>query len=99
MIASTVGYDASVWVRVVGNRDDSEGGRRAEAIASTVRSAGEASEGIQLIAGDTGGGRANFVDLTLETTDEDGALLLAEQCHAERVTGAPPDCMPPAEGS
>ncbi|MFP5377975.1 MAG: hypothetical protein ACLGIO_14495 [Acidimicrobiia bacterium] len=99
MESSTIVYDKSVWVRVLGNREDSEGGGSVVAIASTIRSSGPRSEGIQLVAGDTGGGTASFVRLVLETTAEEGSILLAEDCRAEGIVGAPEECKPPVDGS
>lgn len=89
---STLDYDASVWIRVVGNRDAEAGGGRLTVTNSTVRSLGERTQGVQLVAGASNGGRATFTSLTVETPGD--VVLLAENCRATSLVGASPECGP-----
>lgn len=93
--SSTLDYPGAIWTRAFGPVDggDPDGGR-VNVTASTLRSLGPETEGIQLIVGsETGVG--NFVDLQIETVQLDPdldprarkALLVAGECRMERVTG------------
>lgn len=89
---STISYDRSVWVRVSGNRATELGGGRIDVTNSTIRSFGQTSEGIQLVAGESNGGRAQLLALTLESPAE--KIVFAEDCKAIRLVGAPSECGP-----
>lgn len=89
---TVIAFDRSVWIRVVGNRDDQVGGGRLTVTNSTMRSTGAGTQGIQLVAGDSHGGRAVFNSLTLDTPGD--VVLLAEDCKANGLIGAPPECGP-----
>lgn len=92
---STLDYPGAIWARAFGPVDggDRDGGRM-DVTASTLRSLGPETEGVQLVVGsETGVG--NFVDLQIETVQLDPdldprarkAVLMAGECRMERVTG------------
>lgn len=95
MHRGTISYDQSVWLRIVGNRDNVAGGGRLDATSSLIQSLAAETQGIQLIAGDSNGGRMKLNSLTLESPGE--KVLLAQRCEVVNLQGAPERCEPLTE--
>ncbi len=90
--ASTFDFAGGLWLTAAGSKQDSFGGGEVQVRGSSLKTMGQGTTGIRIIAGETAGGRARLTNNTLSTTGS--TVLFAGDCAMDGPAGGTVSCNP-----